>query len=51
MVYLDTSALAKWYLNEPRSEDFAAWMQEQDDTHIRTLPRPTSLRGTLLVLV
>ncbi len=37
MVYLDTSALAKWYLNEPRSEDFAAWIQNQDDTHISTL--------------
>jgi uncharacterized protein len=22
--YIDTSALAKWYLNEPRSEDFGA---------------------------
>lgn len=37
MVYLDTSALAKWYLNEPRSEDFTAWIQDQDDTHISTL--------------
>ena len=46
MVYLDTSALAKWYLNEPRSEDFAAWMQEQDDTHISTLT-PVEMRCLL----
>ena len=25
--YLDTSALAKWYLSEPRSEDFEVWVQ------------------------
>lgn len=25
-VYLDTSALAKWYLNEARSDDFAAFV-------------------------
>ncbi len=24
--YVDTSALAKWYLNEPRSEDFEAFI-------------------------
>ena len=24
--YIDTSALAKWYLNEPRSEDFEAFI-------------------------
>lgn len=35
--YLDTSALAKWYLNEAGSEQFAAWIVEQDDTHISTL--------------
>lgn len=27
--YLDTSALAKWYLNEPFSEEFEAFIQEQ----------------------
>jgi predicted nucleic acid-binding protein len=27
--YVDTSALAKWYLNEPRSDDFAAWITGQ----------------------
>jgi hypothetical protein len=26
--YLDTSALAKWYLNEPFSEEFEAFIQE-----------------------
>lgn len=35
--YLDTSALAKWYLNEQESERFATWMSEQDDTHISSL--------------
>jgi len=39
LCYLDTSALAKWYLNEPRSEDFATWIQNQDDTHITRLSR------------
>jgi predicted nucleic acid-binding protein len=37
MVYLDTSALAKWYLNESRSPEFAAWIQAESDTHISTL--------------
>ncbi len=37
LVYLDTSALAKWYLNEPRSEDFSAWIRNQQDTHISSL--------------
>jgi predicted nucleic acid-binding protein len=37
MVYIDTSALAKWYLNESRSEDFAAWIQAEAETHISTL--------------
>lgn len=27
--YLDTSALAKWYLNEPFSEEFDKFIQEQ----------------------
>jgi predicted nucleic acid-binding protein len=35
--YVDTSALAKWYLNEARSEEFAAWMQAEPETHISTL--------------
>ncbi|MFZ0258043.1 MAG: type II toxin-antitoxin system VapC family toxin [Gammaproteobacteria bacterium] len=37
MVYIDTSALAKWYLNERRSEDFAAWIQAEPQAHISTL--------------
>ncbi len=36
-VYLDTSALAKWYLNEAGSDDFAAWIRRQDDVHISSL--------------
>lgn len=35
--YLDTSALAKWYLNEPRSEDFAAFIQQQSSAVISRL--------------
>jgi uncharacterized protein len=27
--YLDTSALAKWYLNEPRADDFEAFITRQ----------------------
>ena len=27
--YIDTSALAKWYLNEPRSQDFEAYIRGQ----------------------
>lgn len=37
LVYLDTSAVAKWYLNESRSEEFSTWIQNQDDTHISSL--------------
>lgn len=36
-VYLDTSALAKWYLNESRSTEFSNWIQDQQDTHISSL--------------
>lgn len=35
--YLDTSALAKWYLNEPFSEEFEAFIQEQPATAISRL--------------
>ena len=35
--YIDTSALAKWYLNETRSEEFTAWIQAESETHISTL--------------
>ena len=37
MVYIDTSALAKWYLNESKSQDFAIWIQTESDTRISTL--------------
>lgn len=36
-VYLDTSALAKWYLSEKESERFADWVVQQTDTHISSL--------------
>lgn len=29
--------LAKWYLSESRSEDFAAWIRDEADVHISTL--------------
>ncbi len=35
--YLDTSALAKWYLNEPFSEEFEAFIQEQPAAAISRL--------------
>lgn len=35
--YLDTSALAKWYLNEPRSEEVEAWLDRQPSVAICTL--------------
>ena len=35
--YLDTSALAKWYLNEPFSELFEAFIQEQATAAISRL--------------
>lgn len=35
--YLDTSALAKWYLNEPFSEAFEEFIQEQETAAISRL--------------
>ncbi len=35
--YIDTSALAKWYLNEPRSEDFEAFITQQQSAAISRL--------------
>jgi predicted nucleic acid-binding protein len=35
--YIDTSALAKWYLPEAGSDAFANWMQQQKDTCISSL--------------
>ena len=36
-VYIDTTALAKWYLNEANSEAFADWIRGQDDVCISSL--------------
>jgi len=35
--YVDTSALAKWYLPEAGSDELALWMQQQKDTCISSL--------------
>ena len=35
--YIDTSALAKWYLNEARSDDFEAFIQQQRSAAISRL--------------
>jgi predicted nucleic acid-binding protein len=35
--YLDTSALAKWYLNEPRSEEFVAYLQSVEEAIVGSL--------------
>lgn len=35
--YLDTSALAKYYLNEPRSEEFEAFLRQQTEAWISRL--------------
>ncbi len=35
--YLDTSALAKWYLNEPFANKFEAFIQEQSSAAISSL--------------
>ncbi len=37
MVYVDTSALAKWYLNEPGSDEFVDWIVDQSEPWISTL--------------
>ena len=37
--YIDTSALAKWYLPEAGSNTFATWMQQQKDTCISSLTK------------
>ncbi|VAX09551.1 hypothetical protein MNBD_GAMMA26-339 [hydrothermal vent metagenome] len=39
MTYIDTSALAKWYLPEAGSDSFADWMQQQDVTCISSLTK------------
>ena len=37
VIYFDTSALAKWYLNESRSEDVEAFIQEHGKVDISDL--------------
>ncbi|MBK5970200.1 MULTISPECIES: type II toxin-antitoxin system VapC family toxin [Thiorhodovibrio] len=44
--YLDTSALAKWYLNEPGSDDFVAFLQGLDVAVISSLT-VTEMRSLL----
>lgn len=44
--YLDTSALAKWYLNEKRSEDFVAYLRGLDVAVVSSLTH-TEMRSLL----
>ncbi len=44
--YIDTSALAKWYLNEDMSDQFSDWIQAVDQTFISELTR-TEMRCLL----
>jgi predicted nucleic acid-binding protein len=44
--YLDTSALAKWYLNEPGSDDFVRYLLGLDSAVISSLTR-TEMRSLL----
>jgi len=37
LAYIDTSALAKWYLPESGSESFSEWMGQREDTCISSL--------------
>ncbi|WP_127477859.1 type II toxin-antitoxin system VapC family toxin [Sulfurivermis fontis] len=46
VVYIDTSALAKWYLNEEGSDTFSAYIQTLDSAIISTLTR-TEIRSLL----
>ena len=36
-IYFDTSALAKWYLNEPKSDQVERYIQEHGPVHISDL--------------
>jgi len=44
--YIDTSALAKWYLNEEQSDEFTDWIQAIDRAIISELTR-TEMRCLL----
>lgn len=35
--YIDTSALAKWYIAEPKSEEFTEWILAQDNPCVSSL--------------
>ena len=37
IIYFDTSALAKWYLNEPKSDQVEGYIQEHGPVHISDL--------------
>ena len=37
IIYFDTSALAKWYLNEPRSDDVEKYIQEHGPVAVSDL--------------
>lgn len=37
LAYIDTGALAKWYLPESGSESFSEWMGQREDTCISSL--------------
>ena len=37
VIYFDTSALAKWYLNEPKSDEVEGYIQEHGPVHISDL--------------
>ncbi len=44
--YLDTSALAKWYLNETNSDAFVSWLQDLDVAVVSSLTH-TEMRSLL----
>jgi predicted nucleic acid-binding protein len=44
--YLDTSALAKWYLNETNSDVFVSWLQDLDVAVVSSLTH-TEMRSLL----
>jgi predicted nucleic acid-binding protein len=37
IAYIDTSALAKWYIAEPKSEEFTDWILVQDNPCVSSL--------------
>jgi len=47
LAYLDTSALAKWYINEPRANELSAWIQKPDNP-TRPAPVPRKRRKIIM---